>query len=62
MKAKVDRDACISCGLCVEMCPEVFQLDQEEKATVQVDPIPPEQEEACRSAAEQCPTEAIRIE
>ena len=29
---------------------------------VKVDPIPPEHEDACRDAADQCPTEAIEIE
>lgn len=23
---KVDRKACIGCGLCVSLCPEVFEL------------------------------------
>lgn len=30
----VDQDACISCGLCVEMAPEVFRMDAEDLAEV----------------------------
>ena len=26
MIAKIDRDGCISCGMCVEICPEVFHM------------------------------------
>ena len=26
MIAKLDRDGCISCGLCAETCPEVFRM------------------------------------
>jgi ferredoxin len=62
MRAKVDKDICSGCEVCVEECPEVFELDDDDQATVKVDPIPPEHEEACRDAADQCPTEAIEIE
>ena len=27
MKAVVDKEGCISCGLCVSTCPEVFSFD-----------------------------------
>ena len=27
MKAVVNKDGCISCGLCVSTCPEVFAFD-----------------------------------
>lgn len=40
MKASVDRDICIGCGLCEITCPEVFELDDEMVSTVIVDEIP----------------------
>lgn len=61
MKASVD-ESCTACGLCVETCPEVFELGEDaDVAKVIVDTVPPEAEDACREAAEDCPVEAIRI-
>lgn len=62
MKAIVDRDACISCGLCVSVCPEVFEFDDEDISTVLQDPVEAENEDCSREAADGCPTDAIIIE
>ncbi len=61
MKATVDEETCIGCGLCVETCPEVFELT-DDKATVKVDEVPAQVADTCREAAENCPVEAIQIE
>jgi ferredoxin len=60
MKAEVTED-CIACGLCVDTCPEVFEMG-DQLAEVIVDEIPEEAEESAIQAAEDCPTEAIIIE
>ena len=60
MKAKVTDD-CIACELCVETCPEVFEMG-DNVAVVKVDPIPSEAEEKAKEAAEACPTTAIVLE
>ena len=61
MKAHVDRERCEGTGLCQGTCPEVFELDDDGKAKVLVNEVPADAEEACREAAENCPTEAISI-
>lgn len=59
MKMVVDQDLCISCGACVDVCPEIFQWDDEEKAHAVMDEVPSEYEDQAREAAEGCPTNAI---
>lgn len=62
MKACVDKDACIGCGLCESICPEVFQLNDEGISEVIVDEIPQDLIESAKEAEAQCPTAAITIE
>jgi len=39
MKTIIDKNICICCGLCVEICPVVFALDDDGKAISKVDKI-----------------------
>ena len=32
MKATVDKDTCIACGLCPSICPECFEIEDDGKA------------------------------
>lgn len=59
MKVTINED-CIACGLCVDTCPEVFEMG-DEFAELIVDEVPEDAEDACRQAAEECPSEAIII-
>jgi len=62
MKASIDGN-CTACGLCVETCPEVFELpEQADIAGVTMDEVSPEAEEKCREAADNCPAEAIYLQ
>jgi len=60
MRARIE-DTCTACGLCVDTCPEVFEMG-EDIAQVKVDEVPPEHEDAAQQAADECPVEAIIIE
>jgi ferredoxin len=61
MKVKIDNDACVSDGTCAEMCPEVFEME-DNLAIVKLDKIPGELEEIVKEAAKDCVVEAIIIE
>ena len=60
MKIIIDRDACTGCGLCADTCPEVFEVN--DVASVKTDPVPVDNEESAKQAAEDCPLEAIKVE
>ena len=60
MKAVIDAAACIGCGLCASDCPEVFEMSGE-KAIVKGG-VPAGKEEACRTAATNCPVTCIKCE
>ena len=61
MRATVDKSLCMGCGVCPDICPEVFELDGDQ-AVAKVDTVPAGTKDACRDAAKQCPTEAIKID
>jgi ferredoxin len=62
MKVQVNPELCSGCGPCVDICPEAFELNEEGVAAVKLDEVPAELLDACREAADSCPSEAISIE
>ncbi len=60
MKVSIE-DTCTACGLCVDACPEVFEMG-DTVAEVTVDEVPAEYEDAAQQAADECPVEAIVVE
>ncbi len=59
MRVVVDRDRCEGNAFCVNIAPQVFQLDDDEYATVVTDPVPVEQEALVQQAIEACPRAAL---
>ena len=60
-KVVIDEDECVGCEACVELCPEVFEFDDDtEKAIV----IMAEggDEESIQEAIDSCPSECITWE
>lgn len=62
MKVNVNKDACIGCGACAAICPDVFEMDDEGLSTVKVDTVDSGAEEDAKEAIESCPTSAISEE
>jgi ferredoxin len=53
----VDQDLCVGCGLCEQVCSDVFEMTAEGKASVKGDA---DRQAACiQDAVDQCPVGAI---
>ena len=52
------EEGCTACGLCEEICPEVFKMDDEAAVKAGVDFS--KYEEQIKEAAESCPVEVIK--
>lgn len=59
MKVKVNKDACISCGACIAICEDVFEMNEEGISTVKKEEVPKDLEDQAKDAIESCPTGAI---
>ncbi len=60
MRVEVDQELCISCGLCVDDCPNIFQWNDDGKAVEKEKDVPSGMEDEVKDAVEGCPTEAIK--
>ena len=61
MELIVNQDLCISCGICVDTCPKIFNWNDEGKADVQTDSMAGEAENCFMEALKECPVDAIQI-
>jgi ferredoxin len=64
MKAFVDPETCIGCELCAQTCPEVFEMNPTNGLAFAKNAgvVPAGFEEQSRTAAKECPVDAIAIE
>ena len=59
MRAYVDQETCIGCGLCVSAAPDVFEMNNEGKAQAVTDTTN-ENRVSVLEAIDGCPVSAIR--
>ena len=63
MKVKIDYDLCMGDRNCNEVCPEVFEYDEDQMISrVLVDEVPKHLEDLVRKAADECAPKAIVVE
>lgn len=60
MKYIVEESACIGCGSCVSICPEVFEFNDEGYAFAKEVEITEDLDGQAMEALESCPTSAIK--
>jgi ferredoxin len=60
MRVVVDEDRCAGHGMCLTLCPEVFELNDDGWAVATDGEIPAELEGAVADAIENCPERAIQ--
>ncbi|MFC1570247.1 ferredoxin [Candidatus Omnitrophota bacterium] len=60
MKAVVDHDACIGCGVCAQVAPEVYEM-QGEKAVTLAEDLAEDKVDSAQEGADQCPVNAITV-
>ncbi|OBJ02036.1 ferredoxin [Mycobacterium sp. 1465703.0] len=62
MRAVVNLDRCEGNAFCMNIAPDVFQLDDDEYAVVIADPVPVDQEALVEKAIAECPRAALSRE
>lgn len=62
MKVNVDPDACMGCGVCETIVPEVFSLGVEGYAVTLLVPALEQYRDLIQQAVDECPEEAIQAD
>lgn len=61
MRVTVDRARCEGHGVCEEIAPGVYRLNDEGELEIRTDPVPADQEQKAESGARLCPVAALTI-
>lgn len=56
---EIDVEECLACESCVELCPEIFEIDGTEGKAVVLREVNEDEEEMVQDAIDTCPTECI---
>ncbi len=60
MTLTINEEVCIGCGVCMQVCPDVFQLDEDEgKGTIIKTEISDEEIGFIKKAVDSCPVGCI---
>jgi ferredoxin len=62
MRVSVDYDLCEANQVCVRCCSEVFQVGEDERLNVLMDPIPEQFRPGVEKAVRACPRQALTLQ
>ena len=57
MKISIDKEACIGCGACESLCPEVFAMKDSKAIAKKKETT----DKCAKEAADSCPVNAIKL-
>jgi len=60
MKIIVDYDLCEANALCMEACPEVFRVEEDDTLTLLMEEVPEKLRKKLEDAVRLCPRQALR--
>jgi ferredoxin len=61
LRVVIDKPACCGYGLCAEICPDVFKLDDNGIVFVEDALVPAGLEDKAREGADACPQSALSV-
>jgi ferredoxin len=61
LKVVIDKPACCGYGICAEICPDVYKLDENGIVYVDDEIVPEGLEDSAREGAEACPQAALKV-
>jgi ferredoxin len=61
LRAFADRERCCGYGMCTQLCPEVFKVDDNGLVYLDSEIVPAGLEEEAMEAAASCPAQALRV-
>jgi ferredoxin len=61
LRVVADRSACCGYGVCAELCPEIYKVDDIGVVALLTDVVPPGLEVKAREGASACPANALRV-
>ncbi|MCW2693502.1 MAG: ferredoxin [Mycobacterium sp.] len=61
VSVSVDREKCCGYGICAEICPQIYKLDDQGFVYLEGSDVPAELAESAAEGADACPESAIAL-
>jgi ferredoxin len=61
LKVEINKPACCGYGVCADICPDVFKLDENGIVYVDDEIVPAGLEDLAREGADACPQSALKL-